>query len=775
MANMHNVTPLNRGRGAPEYRAAEPGADYYRPPQVAEEEFNPMQLGAMAWRNKGVIIGTTLLSVALALFAYTQITPQYTAASQVRIEEQTRNVVALDAVVAATSGDVDAILSEIQVMRSPELAMRVINKLDLRNNEDFNPDLLPPTRFDAIRSSIAGLLPASVVKYIPGLADELPVEEGEGGGLLNPEDAELAAYFGPEDVQHLKRFRSALSVFVVGKSRVIQIGVTSPDPALAADTANALAETYIEAQVEGKYRATQQANNWLDARVEELREQVAQGEEAIEAYRAEVGLINADAVTLASEQVSQLSTQLITAEADKAAIEARLLEAEALLNSSNFNATTDVLNSLLISRLREQEATLIKEIDLLRQNVGPGHPEMVRAQSQLAGLRANINGEITKITEALRNEVNVVNARIASLEEELRRANVNVAELGTSDRQVQALQLEVEANRRLLEVFLQRAKETDVQEDFQQADATVISRAAIPAEPSFPKKSLFGVAGVVLGMMASVAIVFALELSDRTFRSMEQVQRLTGYRALGLVPRERAAEKNVLRFVMDKPFSTFGEAMRRLFTKIQVMTQDPRDNVIVFTSAIPNEGKSSTTAAMAVVAASLGKQVVIIDCDIRRPTIHQLFGLEANVGLVDYLRGEEDLEDIIQTHEKSGVHVIARGAKCDNPMELIGSADMEQLLRALSQTYDLVVLDTAPVLAVTETQSLIRMTNKTVMMVRWGSTNRNQVIAALNEIEDDLGEGVGLVLTQVDVKKNARYGYTDSGYYSQALKKYYSS
>jgi len=774
MSNMHNVTPISRNRGAQDYRGGDTGADYYRPPAGSDEEFNPMQLGALAWRNKGVIIGTTMLSVALAFFAYTQITPQYTASSQIRIEEQVRNVVALDAVVAANSGDVDSILSEVQVMRSPELALRVINKLDLRNNAKFNADLLPPTRFDAIKSRVASILPSSVVKYVPGLSDALPEPAEEAGGLVTAEDAELAG-FGPDDVGHLKAFRSALSVFVVGKSRVIEIDFTSPDPGLAAEVANALGETYIEAQVEGKYRATQQANSWLNARLEELREQVAVGEQAIEDYRAEVGLINADAVTLASQQVGLLSEQLIAAQADKAAIVARLEEAEALLNSTGANATTDVLNSLLISRLREQEATLIKEISLLRQNVGPGHPEMVRAQSQLAGLRGNINSEIAKITEALRNEVNVVNARIETLENQLRSQNIEVAELGTSDRQVQALQLEVEANRRLLEVFLQRAKETDVQEDFQQADATIISRAAAPTDPSFPKKSLFGVAGVVLGMIASIAIVFALELSDRTFRSMEQLQRLTGYRALGLVPRERAAEKHVLRFVIDKPFSTFGEAMRRLFTKIQVMTQDPSDNVIVFTSAIPNEGKSSTTAAMAAVASSLGKQVVIIDCDIRRPTIHQLFGLEANVGLVDYLRGEEDLEDIIQTHQKSGVHVIARGAKCDNPMELIGSADMEQLLRALSQTYDLVIIDTAPVLAVTETQNLIRMTNKTVMIVRWGSTNRNQVIAALNEIEDDIGEGMGIVLTQVDVKKNARYGYTDSGYYSQALKKYYSS
>lgn len=774
MSNMHNVTPISRNRGPQDYRGGDTGADYYRPPVGSDEEFNPMQLGALAWRNKGVIIGTTLLSVALAMFAYTQITPQYTASSQIRIEEQVRNVVALDAVVAANSGDVDSILSEVQVMRSPELALRVINKLDLRNNADFNPDLLPPTRFDAIKSRVASILPSSIVKFIPGLSDALPDTTNQTGGPVTAEDADLAG-FSPADVGHLKAFRGALSVFVVGKSRVIEIDFTSPNAGLAAEVANALGETYIEAQVEGKYRATQQANSWLNARLEELREQVAAGEQAIEDYRAEVGLINADAVTLASQQVAQLSEQLITAQADKAAIEARLEEAEALLNSTGANATSDVLNSLLISRLREQEATLIKEIALLRQNVGPGHPDMVRAQSQLAGLRGNINAEIGKVTDALRNEVNVVNARIETLEEELRRQNVEVAELGTSDRQVQALQLEVEANRRLLEVFLQRAKETDVQEDFQQADATIISRAAAPADPSFPKKSLFGVAGVVLGMIASIAIVFALELSDRTFRSMEQLQRLTGYRALGLVPRERAAEKSVLRFVIDKPFSTFGEAMRRLFTKIQVMTQDPRDNVVVFTSAIPNEGKSSTTAAMAAVASSLGKQVVIIDCDIRRPTIHQLFGLEANVGLVDYLRGEEDLEDIIQTHQKSGVHVIARGAKCDNPMELIGSADMEQLLRALSQTYDLVIIDTAPVLAVTETQNLIRMTNKTVMVVRWGSTNRNQVVAALNEIEDDIGEGMGIVLTQVDVKKNARYGYTDSGYYSQALKKYYSS
>ncbi|MEM1399369.1 MAG: polysaccharide biosynthesis tyrosine autokinase [Pseudomonadota bacterium] len=773
---MHNVTPISRGRGGPQDYRTEPagGADYYRPPAPSEEEFNPLQLGALAWRNKGVIIGTTLLSIALAMFAYTQIEPQYTAQSQIRIEEQVRNVVNLDAVVAANSGDVDSILSEIQVMRSPELALRVIDTLDLRNNPEFNADLLPPTRFDAITSRLAGMLPASIAKHVPVLKDALEADEPIAGAPVTAEDADLAA-FDPTDVGHLKTFRGSLSVYVVGKSRVIAINYTSTDPGLAAEISNTLAETYISAQVEGKYRATQQANSWLNARLEELREQVAQGEEAIEDYRAEVGLINADAVTVASQQVALLSQQLITAQAEKAAAEARLEEAEALLNSANADATSDVLNSLLISRLREQEAQILKEIALLRQNVGPGHPDMVRAQSQLAGLRGNIGGEISKITEALRNEVNVINARISTLEEELQRQNIEVAELGTSDRQVQALQLEVDANRRLLEVFLQRAKETDVQEDFQQADATVISRAAAPTEPSFPKRSLFGVAGVVLGMIASIAIVFALELSDRTFRSMEQVQRLTGYRALGLVPRERAAEKNVLRFVTEKPFSTFGEAMRRLFTKIQVMTQDPHDNVVVFTSAIPNEGKSSTTASMAAVASSLGKQVVIIDCDIRRPTIHQLFGLEANVGLVDYLRGEEELEDIIQTHPKSGVHVIARGAKCDNPMELIGSADMEQLLRALSQTYDLVILDTAPVLAVTETQSLIRMTNKTVMVVRWGSTNRNQVMAALNEIEEDIGEGMGVVLTQVDVKKNARYGYTDSGYYSQSLKKYYSN
>ena len=698
------------------------------------------------WRWKWTIFGLTFGLTMLCTLVLFQITPLYKSDAMVMLEARESKVVDLEAVVAGLPPDVEILQSEIEVMRSRDLMAKVVDHLGLAQLPEFNRALRPPNRLGALLGLDRWLFP-----LLAGEAAELSADERRMAER-NRVVSEL-----------LKR----VSVSAKGRSRVVAIVATSEDPRLAATIANTVADLYIVEQLEGKFEATRRATAWLNERIGDLRESVAVSEEAVEDFRRKSGLIKGRSVNLTSEQASELNTQLILASTSRAEAEARLAQARKLMASPGRGAsTTEVLNSPLIQSLKQQQAEVERRAAELSVEHGEKHPKMINIRAEQNDIGRKIRAEIGKIVQGLENEVRVARVRESSLKESLNSIKSTVASSNQAEVQLRALEREANADRMLLETFLARYKETSAQQDikFQQPDARLISRGAVPEFPSSPKKKLIVPLAAVGSAIIGVLLAFLIEHLNPGFRSAQELEAYTGHPVLGLLPKHRGRVLRGRRLhdrVANEPSSEIGEAIRTIHTSIHLTNMERRPRSILVTSSEPGEGKTTLSIGLARTAARSFDRVVLVDADLRRPAVHRLAGVRAGPGLTELLTGEADLREVIQTDPLSGAHIIAAGATDPNPPALFTSSQMRRQLMKLAEQYDLVILDSPPVLAVSDTRILAQLVDGTLFAVRWYDTKREAAGMGLRQIVTSGGAVMGTVLSMVVPKKYARYGGYD--------------
>ncbi len=717
------------------------------------------------WRRKGIIFATVVVLTTLTGIALFQMTKLYTAETLVMIETRGSNIVGIEAVLTGMSADAEAIESEIEVIRSRGLAEKTIKKLKLDQNPEFN-ETLRPKRFLADLLDLNQFVPKEWLDVLLGRTDEI---------VLSPEEIEAK-----KRVRIIDNFLTRLNIAPKGRSRVIGIGFTSENPETASKVANTLADLYIVEQLEVKFEATRRANEWLNSRISGLREKVDASGRAVEEFRRKSGLIESSGVTLAGQQLSELNTQMVLTRTKRAEAEARLRQVIGLVSSpGGVDSAAEVLQSGLIQRLREQEAEVQRKVAELAVEYGERHPKMINARAEVRDIEKKIQSEVNKIVKGLENEVGIAKAREASMVKSLEELKQEVGQSNRATVKLQALERESTADRTLLETFLSRFKETSAQEDvnIQQADARIISFADVPDKHSFPKRTLILALTFVGSFSIGLLLVFIVERLDNGFRSGEQIEKLTGVSVLGLVPVLSGLSKigkAPESYILERPASAFGESIRTLHTSVLLSHLDEPPKSILITSSLPKEGKTTIASCLARMQAMAGRRTVIIDTDFRRPSVHRAFGIAEQPGLVELLAGEVQLEDVVQTDEASGAHVISSGTSAPNPSNILASDHMKRLLDSLAQTYDLIILDSPPVMAVSDARILSNMADVTVFVVRWAETRREVVNAGLKQIISSSGRLAGVVLSMVDVRKHARYGYSDSGVYYGSVKKYYT-
>jgi len=446
------------------------------------------EIVAVLIRRRNVLMGTIAGSLVLAGLFLLMVTPRYSAETLIMIEPKTTNIVSIESVVTGLSGDEATIQSEVFVLKSRALAGRVIQKLNLHEDLEFNPELEP----------IDTALPTGLSRTLSAMVD---------------------------------RFLQRLIVVPKDKSRVISASFSSVSAEKAATIINTLSDEYILTRLEGKFDSTHRANEWLGVRIDELRGNVQRVEQQVEASRERFGLLGGDGISLASRELIELNTQLVMARSERAEAEAQLSQIEELSpDQDNNESLNEVLDSPLIQRLREQESEVERRVAELSSEYGDRHPKMIQLRAEANDLEARIGNEIGRIVAGLRSRVAVVRAREKSLQQSLNKMKKQVAAANRNEIELRALEREAEANRSLLATMLTRQKETLSQEDanFQQADVRIISPADIPLQPSFPRK------GVVLGLVFIAAIIFGLviililELLDDGFRNGDELEQATG-------------------------------------------------------------------------------------------------------------------------------------------------------------------------------------------------------------------------------------------------------
>ena len=709
-----SVTFGDRRRAAPDA----PGAS----------DISPWELLRGIWARKELILVAFVGFMILAFFWLMTVTPTYTVESRLLLSTRTGEVSSFDANSAPTPPDAETVQSEIQLMTSRPLIARLITDLQLNNNPEFNP---------ALRSSLLGRL--------SGKLDSLP-------GV-------------PDRDRMIDRVLSRINVYQRGTSRVIAISATSVKAPTAAAIANRLGELYIAQQVEQKNNLNAEATKWLAQQIEDLRGKVQNSEAAVETFRSESGLFLTNGSTVPQQQLTDLNGQLSVAEAARAETQAKLENARSLAaEGSNVNSAAAVLQSSLIQSLRQQEVALRADIAQMSETYLPSHPKMVSAEANLADLDRQISKEVDKVIQGLDNEARVADARVGSLRASLKRLQSRMGSLNQDEVQLRALERDAATNRSLLESFLKRFEEANAraEADARTANATMVSRAQILTEPTFPKQGEVLTLSIFAGLFLALIVSVFAEVFSRGFRTAEQVERVTGTPFLGLTPElERHVAGGPAADVQSDPLGLYAEAIRGLQGSVMLARiGDRRARTVLVTSSQKDEGKTSTAASLARVLAMGGYRTLLLDADLRAPSVHITLGMPQQAGLSELLMGRASFNHVIRQDFGSYAHIMQAGAPMPNPTAALASSQMQWVLKALEQAYDYVIIDSPPVMAAADAKVLAKMADVTVLVTRWSVTSRRVVGRVLKMLSAASGKRVGILLTRVNLRRYRRY--TDS-------------
>lgn len=728
------------------------------------------ELLQMVRRRWKLIAGLTILALALAVLVTVNQTRLYTATSLVLIETRQDRVVDMEAVVAGLPADSSTIESEVEILRSQDLAERVMNELDLTTDPEFNPEIREESS-----SLFAYLDPrtwvASAIQIVSGPEVEIEDEEIQAERERNVVVGNL------QDRMQVRRR---------GLTYAIEINFTSEDPRKAARIANAFADQYIVAQLEARFEATRRANNWLGDRLESLREQVRLAETAAATFATENNLISTGEATVNEQQISQINAQLVSARADLSAAQASYDRVRQIVEAGGDpEALNQVAESPTFSRLREQQASLRREEAELAGRYGDRHPDLINVRQEIRELDGQIESEMSRLVTALGNEVELARNRVRSLDRSLDAASQDQAVANQATVQLRELERTAESQRTLYETFLSRFNETREQEDLQTSDARIIAEATPPLGPSHPRPALNLALGGVLGLMGGFGLAFFVEWLDRGIRGRNDVERHLGLHQIAVVPllkksqiRKAGRKAGPEDFLLAKPLSTYTEAFRSLKAAIALSNIDNRPKTILVTSALPNEGKSTVAFSLARHAASTGMRTLLIDADLRHPQLtemHKKNKKEHKPGLVDILTGESQLGDVVYQDSVADLFFIFGGAKVANPADLLESNRMEEFIRGIRSEFDLVILDSAPVLPVVDSRVLAQLVDTTIFTVRWNDTSHDAAAEAVRQLRDFNANIAGVVLNMVDLDRQRAYGHSGgSAYYYGEYRKYYS-
>jgi exopolysaccharide transport family protein len=743
--------------------------DVARPLADDSETIDLLSLIGVLWRRKWLILLIACLGMFGGWLYGKGKVPLYTAEADVVIEPREANVINLQQVMSGLQVDPAVIATEMSIVNSRPNIVQVMNDLNLYQDPEFNVALRPQT---------PSLMDRFITEPFNKALTFLPQPWLEAVGLApTDEPAPLMSETSPVIRQLATSiFSSQLSVANDGLSYVLRISFTSQDAEKAAQIANRLAEVYVQSQIDDKVMATKRASDVLEQQAAALGKEVQRASTAVADFRAKNGLLATQGVTLNDQELSSLNKELIDARADLAARQAKLdLVRKFRETGKGLDSISEIATSPVIVNLRAQEVQLVQQEADLASQYGPRHPQMIQIERNKADLEAKIRAEVNRVAAGLANDAAIAAVRVSTIQGQLNSFKGVKTEDNTAQVKLDELQREADTSQTLYQSFLERAKETKQQQTLVSPDSKIVNLASAPLTPSSVGAKLYLVAGFTLFFSLGSALALILDRLDKGVRSGREVEGLLGLPTLALLPslsRLKRGQKPH-QYLMDRPLSAYTEAIRSIYMGVRLAAVDRPTKLILVTSSLPEEGKTTLAVSLAVFAARSHKKTLLIDLDLRHPSVHRELGWQVSAGLVEYMMGDRPLDEVIQHDIETGLDFLPVKSQTTNPTDLLESQRMQDLLEICRSRYDLVIIDTAPVASVTDARLLSLMVDKVVFVLQWGKTVGSvaqESIQALHEVGANVS---GAVLSRVDLAKHAQYGYGDIGQYYSRSRKYY--
>ncbi|MEL6768373.1 MAG: exopolysaccharide transport family protein [Pseudomonadota bacterium] len=689
------------------------------PYRAEADEISLAELLAAVLRYKWWIAAAALLGAGIAAFIVSLIAPVYTASSQVMLDTRERRVTTAAEVVSGLTLSDPVIETEVQVIRSNLLMDRVVRRV--------GPDRL--TEYDT--SIPAPGLIARLIGSPPEERPELPPQERISaivGGLL----------------RHL-------DVWQQGSSYVLNIAVRSEDPALAATLADAVARTYIAAQLDLRTEGTRRATEWLAERVEVLKTQVAASQRAVERFRIERALPATGVGPLAApRELDAISAEIAEARADFQAAKARHDRIATARQNGGLGAVADLLGSPLIDRLRIERATIAQEDAELASRYGARHPERMRTAAEMARVDEAIYAEVDRILARLESDVAVAEDRERALVALAQNLETRIAEMSQSEIALRQLELEAAANERVYQNLLSRLKETRTQEALAEPDASLITRAVTPKLPTHPRKKLIVALGGVLGLILSAGAFLGRELTLSGYRTASQLEGDTGLPVLTALERPPSpGPARLARHLEREPHSAYAESLRLLRLTLDPGAGAHRAASILVTSTTAREGRSTTALALAATCRRAGRRTLLVDADFYGASPWRAHAEPRGYDLIAALHGEVPPEAAISSVGGLDLDILAAAGPAFSLADAIGPDQVRSFMDHLSRAYDAIIIDGPALDRAADLNLLAEAADTLAYLVRCRATPAEDVQRGLGVLAELGRTPRGLVLTHV--------------------------
>lgn len=686
-------------------------------------------------RQWPIIAASVGASLALVLVYLATAHPMYTANARIMMDTRQTQVLDKESGTNNTLIDTGFVDSQVEVINSDDLIRSVVRRLRLTEDPDFNG------------SSTGGAF-GKVTSLL-------------GSGQPPPEERiEQAAV---EQIQANLRVERVLTTYV------LSLSYKARTPDLAVKIANAIADAYIVGALEAKYQSTKRATEWLQQRSAELSEQATASDRAVQTFKAEHNIVGTSRGLMSEQQLSDLNTQLVQARAATAEAKARLDRINSISDQDVAQTTvTDALNNPVITRLRAQYLDLAAQYADWSKRYGKTHLAAVNLSNKMDEVRKNIADEIHRIADAYRSDYEIAKSREASLDKNVKDLVAQAGHTGQAEVKLRDLESAADTYRSLYNNFLEKLQNATQNQSFPISEARLISTATKPDRKSSPRTILALMGGLASGLCLGFGLAFAREFLNDVLRTPGEVEEELGVKCLGVLPDVRPVGKasallsksasssapDLSRYVVDHPFSRFAETLRNIKVSIDVARLTREIKVIGIVSSLPKEGKTTVAANFAQLIALTGHPTLLIDGDLHTRSLTRELAPNAKTGLVETLTDPGSLAYHVQRSKETGLDFLPSvvASRMVNSADVIGSRAMAELLKALREHYEYIVIDLAPVMPVADSKAFSPLIDAMVYVIEWGQTTRSALQESISGSEVLQKKLLGAVLNRANPK-----------------------